>query len=640
MYFCLAKMNTMNKKTLIDLFEESVQSFPNNVFLMEKEGSEWKNTTFLQTRETVYAWGAGLQALGVQKGAHIALLSEGRNAWITGELAIFYAGAINVPLSIKLEESNDLLFRLQHSDTRYMLVSANQLHKIRKIKDQLPDILYFIILNDLPEYQDRELSMSQVARMGTERLTQAKEEFLSVGQSIQNDDPATITYTSGTTADPKGVILTHRNYTANVEQSLTLMDIPPTHRTLIILPLDHCFAHVVGFYIFMSRGASVATVQTGKTPTETLKNIPINIKEIKPNILLSVPALAKNFRKSIEMGVRAKGPMAEKLFQLGLKVAYAYNGDGWHKGKGWRCLLRPLLPLFDKLLFAKVRLALGGALEYMVGGGALLDKEMQDFYYAIGMPMYQGYGLSEATPVISSNTPVKHKFGTSGVIVKPLELLIKDAEGRRLPQGAQGEIVVRGENVMAGYWKNEAATQEALRDGYLYTGDLGYIDKDGLLVVLGRFKSLLIASDGEKYSPEGIEETLNASPYIQQIILYNNQSPYTTALIVPNKENLKQKLAHENWGSEDCAKKAINLIRDSIDAYRGRGHHAGTFPERWLPSAFALLPEAFTEQNGMVNSTMKIVRGKVEKHYADRIEHLYTPEGKNMYNELNLVTLI
>jgi len=629
----------MRKNTLIDLFEESVKSFSNNTFLMEKEGSEWKHTSFAQVQDTVYQWGAGLQALGVQKGDHIALLSEGRNAWIMGELSLFYAGAANVPLSIKLEESNDLLFRLLHSQTKYMMVSATQLPKIRKIKEQLPDIKHFIVFDELPEFQDREMSIREIARMGKERLATNKEEFLSVGRSIQNDDLATITYTSGTTADPKGVMLTHRNYTANVEQSLTLMDIPPTHRTLIILPLDHCFAHVVGFYIFMTRGASVATVQNGRTPMETLKNIPINIKEIRPHILLSVPALAKTFRKSIEAGIKAKGPMAEKLFKFALKVAYTYNGDGWKKGKGWRFILWPLLPLFNKLLFSKVREAMGGQLEFMIGGGALLDKEMQDFYYAIGMPMFQGYGLSEATPVISSNTPVKHKFGSSGVLVKPLEVLIKDTEGNILPQGVSGEIVVRGENVMAGYWRNETATKEALRDGYLYTGDLGYIDKDGLLVVLGRFKSLLIAADGEKYSPEGIEEALAAAPCIQQIILYNNQNPYTTALIVPNKEFLKQKLSHETWGSEVCCKKAIDLIREAIDEYRGNGRFAGAFPERWLPSTFALLPEAFTEQNGMVNSTMKIVRGKVEKHYAARIEHIYTPEGKNIYNELNMSAL-
>ena len=630
----------MNKRTLVDLFEEAVHTYPNNTFLMEKEGGKWNPTSYRQAQEHVYRWGAGLQALGVQKGDHIALLSEGRNAWIIGELAIFYAGAVNVPLSIKLEESNDLLFRLVHSDTKYIMVSAGQLPKIRKIKDQLPNVLSYIVLTNLPEYQEKEVSIQEVAQKGEERLMWDQEKVLQVGRQIANDDPATITYTSGTTADPKGVVLTHRNYTANVEQSLTLINIPQTFRTLIILPLDHCFAHVVGFYIFMTRGASVATVQTGRTPMETLRNIPINIQEVKPNVLLSVPALAKSFRKSIETGIRDKGVMAEKLFQFGLKVAYSYNGDGWRKGRGWRFILRPLLSLFDVLLFSKVRLAMGGKLEFMIGGGALLDKEMQDFYYAIGMPMYQGYGLSEATPVISSNTPPKHKFGTSGVMVKPMDLLIKDAEGCTLPVGEQGEIVVRGENVMAGYWKNDVATQETVRDGYLYTGDLGYVDKDGLLVVLGRFKSLLISSDGEKYSPEGIEEALLASsPYIQQIILYNNQSPYTVALIVPNIEKLKQKLAHETWGSELCRKKAIELVADSINEYRGRGRFAGAFPERWLPSIFALLPEAFTEQNGMVNSTMKIVRGKVEKHYAHRIDHLFTPDGKNIYNEFNMNSL-
>lgn len=186
-----------------------------------------------------------------------------------------------------------------------------------------------------------------------------KEEFLKIGQSLENDDPATITYTSGTTADPKGVILTHRNYTANVEQSLTLMDIPSSFRTLIILPLDHCFAHVVGFYIFMKKGASVATVQVGKSPMDTLKNIPTNIQEVKPDLLLSVPALAKNFRKSIENNIRKQGKAIEFLFNFALKTAYCYNRDGWNKGKKGTIVLKPLLSFFDKILFSKVRLAMG-----------------------------------------------------------------------------------------------------------------------------------------------------------------------------------------------------------------------------------------------------------------------------------------
>lgn len=305
---------------------------------------------------------------------------------------------------------------------------------------------------------------------------------------------------------------------------------------------------------------------------------------------------------------------------------------------GARFLLKPLVSLFDRVLFTKVRENFGGQLKFFIGGGALLDKDLQKFYYAIGLPMYQGYGLSEATPVISTNGPHRHTFGSSGVLVRPLDLKICDADGKELPAGEKGEIVIRGENVMAGYWKNPVSTAETVRNGWLYTGDMGYMGHDGLLYVLGRFKSLLIGSDGEKYSPEGIEEALvEHSSCIDQLILYNNQSPYTVALVVPNKDRLKKHLAHQHLdlSSDKGREEAIRIIQSQIDRFRKGGDLSALFPDRWLPAAFAILPEPFTEQNGMVNSTMKIVRGKVEKAYASRIDHLYTPEGKNPLNEEN-----
>lgn len=366
---------------------------------------------------------------------------------------MFYAGATNVPLSIKLEESNDLLFRLQHADVKYIMVSGTQLKKIRIIMDQLPLVEKVIIFDEQPGYREKEIYIADVYQIGKEWLqTHPIEQFLAIGQSIQNDDYATITYTSGTTADPKGVILTHRNYTANVEQSLSCIDIDSSWRTLVILPLDHCFAHVVGFYIFMSKGASVATVQVGRTGIETLKNIPVNIKEFKPHLILSVPALAKSFRKNIEQGIQAQGKTVTNLFWKGLEIAYRYNENGGDdRGKGWRSLLNPIVSLFDILIFSKVRENFGGELKFFIGGGALLDRDLQKFYYAIGMPMYQGYGLSEATPVISTNGPARHLFGSSGILVQPLDLKICDADGKELPCGEKGEIVIRGENVMAGY---------------------------------------------------------------------------------------------------------------------------------------------------------------------------------------------
>ena len=631
------------KKTLVDLFEQSVKRFPNNTFLLEKTGKKFEPTTYTQVKEQVYRLGAGLQALGVKKGDTMALLSEGRNMWVIGELAMFYAGAVNVPLSIKLEESNDLLFRLIHGDVKYIMVSGTQLRKIRTIKDQLTEVQKVIIFDKQDSYEDKEISLDEVLQMGDEFLKEhTMEEFLQVANSIQNDDYATITYTSGTTADPKGVVLTHRNYTANVEQSLTLVDINENWRTLIILPLDHCFAHVVGFYIMMSVGATAATVQVGRTPLETLKNIPLNIKEVKPHFILSVPALAKTFKKNIEQGIRAKGKTTLRLFNWGMKIRQVYFGDSSLDSKGVRILLKPLVDLFDKILFSKVRENFGGKLKFFIGGGALLDKDLQKFYIGIGMPMFQGYGLSEATPVISSNGPELYRFGSSGKLVKPIELKICDSEGKELPTGEMGEIVVKGENVMAGYWKNPESTADTVRDGWLYTGDLGYMTSEGLLYVKGRFKSLLISSDGEKYSPEDIEEAMvEKSPYIDQVMLYNNQSAYTTAVIVPNKDQLTRKLKQQNLtlATEEGRKAALQILDNAVNKFKKGGEFEGMFPERWLPSCFAVLPEPFTEQNQMINSTMKMVRGKIEKAYAARIEYMYTSEGKQLMNQQNIDSL-
>jgi long-chain acyl-CoA synthetase len=462
---------------------------------------------------------------------------------------------------------------------------------------------------------------------------------MAIGRSLKNDDYATITYTSGTTADPKGVVLTHRNYTANVEQALSVVSIPSTWRTLIILPLDHCFAHVVGFYIMIACGASVATTEVGRTPMETLKNIPLNIREVRPHFLLSVPALAKNFRKSIETTIRKKGKTTERLFKLALKTSYAYQSDGYNKGRGWRCLLKPAVALFDKMIYSKVRVAFGGELQFFIGGGALLDSELQRFFYAVGIPMFQGYGLSEATPVISTNAPSKrdHRFGSSGRLVKPLDIKIMNDEGKELPVGERGEIVIRGENVMAGYWKNPESTADTVRDGWLYTGDMGYMGKDGFLYVLGRFKSLLISSDGEKYSPEGMEEAMvDKSPFIDQIMIYNNQNPYTIALVVASKESINRALDERGIKGEERAREATHIIQKELAKYRTGGCYADEFPDRWVPAVIAIADEAFTEQNGLVNSTMKVVRNKVEKRFAEAIDHAYTAEGKSVDNTRNV----
>ncbi len=632
------------RTTIIDLLHDSVSKHASNPFLWEKKTTKFESTTYKETQEQSQIFAAGLMALGVKAKENIALLSEGRNDWIISELGILYTGAANVPLSIKLEESNDLTFRLNHSESKLIVVSGQQLPKIRKIVDQLPTVEKIIVLDEMDKYESNEMSKKELLEMGEKFIKKNPNAVLERSAAILPDDLATISYTSGTTADPKGVMLTHRNYTANVEQALSLMTIPTTFKTLIILPLDHCFAHVAGFYSFMASGASVATVQVGKSGFETLRNIPININEIKPNLLLSVPTLAKNFKKNIESNIRKQGKMVQWMFDTAMNMSYSYNKEGHNKGKGVQIFKKPILALFDKILFSKIREGFGGQLEYFIGGGALLDIDLQRFFYAVGMPMYQGYGLSEATPIISSNGEKRHKLGSSGYLVQPMELKICDEEGNSLPNYQKGEIVIKGENVMAGYYRNEKATAETVRDGWLYTGDLGYMDDDGFLYVLGRFKSLLISSDGEKYSPEGIEEAVvENSKLIDQCVLYNEQSQFTSAILAVNKEvlarELKQKDANLTIQSEEGKLAALKLIDAELNEYRKGGKFEGMFPERWLPSLYVLAEEDFTEANGLINSTMKVVRGKVVERYKDGLDILYSAGGKDEILKYNMKSL-
>jgi long-chain acyl-CoA synthetase len=628
-------------KTINSFFEGYAEKYAGNPMMLEKIADKWVSSSYAEIREKVHQFAAGLMSLGLKKGDRVSLISEGRNAWAISELGILFTGAINVPLSVKLMEGSDLSFRISHSASKMVIISGGQSRKLESIKNDLVTVEKFIYLDPRPEYGPKDLFFDDILETGKKFLLEKKEKFEETWQSVGENDVANICYTSGTTADPKGIMLTHRNYTANVEQGLSLMNIPAHFCSLLILPWDHSFAHTCGVYAIIASGASMASVQAGTNAMETLKNIPVNIKEIKPHFLLSVPALAKNFRKNVEKGINDKGPVIGRLFRHALKIAYTYNRLGFDKGKGWRIILKPYYKLFDKILFTKVRQGFGGNLEFFVGGGALLDIELQRFFYAIGIPMYQGYGLSEAAPIISSNAAHRHKLGSSGFLAKNLELKICDDDGIELPQGQKGEIVVKGENVMLGYWKNEKTSRETIKNGWLHTGDMGYMDKDGFLYVLGRFKSLLISDDGEKYSPEGIEEAFETSKYIDQVMLYNNQKPYTVAMVVPNKEHLKRAIREhgKDPASAEGWETALKIIESELNEYRTNGKHGDMFPQRWLPPAIAVLPVGFTEENRMMNSTMKMVRPKIMEVYADLLNFLYTPDAKNIDNERNMKSI-
>ncbi len=635
----------LNKPTIIDFVEKYVAEFSQNPFLWEKnlDTNEWDPTTYAETLRQAKRIAAGLMALGVEKGDKVSYLSEGRNMWVIGELGVLFAGAVNVPLSIKLGEATDLIFRIKHSDSKYIITSKFQLEKIRHILPDCPLVEKVIIFDEVDDKREGEIYIDEVMALGDEFLATKAQLLEERSHSIAPDDYANISYTSGTTADPKGILLTHRNYTANVEQAHSVIGVTPEDKMLIILPLDHCFAHVAGFYTMMSYGASIGTVPSGKSGKDALRNIPSSIKEFQPNVMLSVPTLAKSFKKNIETTIKKSGSTVEKLYKIALKNAIAYNKEGYNRGTSFCDIFRkPLMCLFDKIIFSKVRQGLGGKMKFFVGGGALLDIDLQKYYCAIGIPMYQGYGLSEATPIISANSPHKFIFGSSGKVVQPMEIKILDADGIEQPFGQKGEICIKGENVMAGYWKNPTSTADTIIDGWLHTGDMGYMRDAEMLYVVGRFKSLLIAADGEKYSPEGIEENMvENSKYIDGCILHNSQDPYTIALVVPNLDNLRAYAKRFNLdpASDEGKKVMLERLLKDVNMYRPGGRMEGEFPERWLPAAVCVLPEPWTEQNHFLNSSMKVVRGRVEEAYKDHMAYAYTPEGKEILNPMNLASL-
>lgn len=344
-------------KTIIELLEESVSKYGDKPFLHEaRYGEDYTSITYLDVQREAIRFAAGLIALGVEAGDRVALISEGKNNWVLGELGILHAGAVCVPLSVKLETEQDITFRINHSDTVMVLASDQQIAKLRPMKDKLPTVKRYILLDKIESVDDGEIFFDAVKELGDALLATDKKRVDDRIAAVKPESLANISYTSGTTANPKGIMLSHNNYVFNAEQAVDhLNGIPSYFRTLLILPWDHSFGHTAGIYAFMKCGASIASVAAGKSAMEILRNVPKSLKAINPHLLMSVPALAANFRKNIESGIEKKGKTAYSMFKQGLKVAYRYNGEGYNRGRGSRALLKPLVKFYDRLFFSKIR---------------------------------------------------------------------------------------------------------------------------------------------------------------------------------------------------------------------------------------------------------------------------------------------
>ena len=623
----------MTKRTVFAMLNKASSNYADKPYLSQKGDHGWDRTTFSQAKNKSIQLASAFLELGLNYKDKVAILSEAKIDWVVAEFAALYAGAISVPLSIKLLPE-EVPFRVNHSDSKLFIISENTLEKVISHWNLYENKALKLVVLDQPSQkiskqcktynfdESKLYFIDDLYQLGQDKLEQNQLKIEQIEHHIHENDVVTISYTSGTTGNPKGIMLTHLNYYSNSHQAVKTFQIRELISTLIILPTDHSFAHTVGIYTALVKGISLHFVDARGGGMNALKNIPINLIEANPNFLLTVPALTSNFINKFREGIQAKGSFIEGIFNRGINAAIKRNGDGFSKPDLWVQISTFFnYKIADLLIFNKLKSIFGSNIEFFVGGGALLDIKQQQFYQAIGVPVYQGYGLTEAAPIISTNTPYNHKMGTSGKVLGNISCKICDEKGSEVAQGVKGEIVVKGDNIMKGYYKNEKATHETLKDNWLYTGDLGYLDDDNYLVVVGREKALLISEDGEKYSPEEIEEAIvNSSTFIQQVMIYNDHKKYTTALLTLHILNVQQWIRDQQISSFD---EVIGQIKTEMLLFEKQLEFKGKFPKKWIPSQFQIIEQEFSEANKMINSTLKMVRHAITETYQDRLELMY-----------------
>jgi long-chain acyl-CoA synthetase len=643
------------KRTVLRMMDEAASTWGSDPYTLKKGPSGWLAFSFRSARERSRDFAAWLSLKGYGKGDRLAILAEGSPEWVMAESGMLCAACVSVPLSIKLL-AEEIPFRLDHSEARAVCTTKNQLEKVLGSFASLADkAIALVYLDEDPVYarevaagygvsSDRIVGFDEACAEGRAALVTPGSPLAArldeIAAAVEEDDPVNICYTSGTTGNPKGIVLTHLNYWTNCHDAVALFDGPYHFKTLLVLPVDHSFAHTVGLYTALVCGISLYFVDSRGGGIATLRNIPINLRESSPTFVFTVPALSGNFMKKIIAGVEEKGGLVEKLFKAGIAAGIAYNGDGFNKpplivrAKAFFPYKFAKAIVFDKIK----RMIFGDRIRFCVGGGALLDVKQQEFFAAFGCPVYQGYGLTEAAPIISSNASGKgkHKFGTSGLVAPSVECRLLREDGTEAAVGENAEIVIRGGNVMKGYYKNPEATAEAIRDGWLYTGDLAHRDEDGFLVVVGREKALLIAEDGEKYSPEEIEEAVTFSTdLVDQIMVWCEQRKYVTALVSLDADKVSRLIKAEGLTE---ASALLERLKIEFNGYRDDPKAKKVQPA-WMPTVFQIVPAPFSDKDGTVNSTMKIVRHRIAEVYAELIDYSYTPEGCKTGNDHNLATL-
>lgn len=578
-------------------------------FLSKKEGS-YREFIFQDAARQIKQIAGGLVALGVKRGEKVAIISQNSLEWALTDYAILSLGAVTVPIYPSLL-AHQVAYILKDSEA--VAVVSSDLEQFKKVAQCRDDCvhLHSVVVIDAPDSGKDYLSFAELLKKGAE-YTSGNPNYV-MEQSVQQkpSDLATIIYTSGTTGEPKGVMLTHGNILSNIEGSLHHLDVSENDTFLSFLPLSHVFERMAGHFLATSCGAAIGYA-------ESIDSVAANMAEVRPTVMASVPRLYEKIYARILENVEMGPPLKRKIFYWAISVGREYITCVMNK-KPVGKLLGIKRKLAYKLVFSKLVERVGGRLRFFASGGAPLAKEIAEFFGSAGLMIYEGYGLTETSPVIAVNKHTHFKFGTVGPVLPNVEVKIAE----------DGEILTRGPHVMIGYYRKEAETEDAIdADGWFYTGDIGFLDEDGLLTITDRKKNIIVTSGGKNIAPQSIENILIQSKYIEQAMVVGDKRKFCCAVIVPAFEAVqswieKNELSFETQAEMVKSPAVRELIRGEIDAVNQNLASFETIKD------FILSPQVFSIESGELTPSLKIKRKIVLDRFKIEIERIYSGNGNS-----------
>ncbi len=589
---------TYDPATITSLVDKGLANNETGIISSTKRKGSWKETSIEEFKTKAKHLALGLYAMGVRKGDRVSLHSENSTQWLMCDYALLSIGAVNVPI-YTTQPGDQIKYILENSEAKFHIYSTDDLFE--SLKPHYSEIKTLdAVITIFGEVSGNILSLDSIIEKGKEKEEEDPQLYQKLRDEVKPDDLASFIYTSGTTGPPKGVMLSHNNIASNI--FVAMERVPFDYKTerelkmLSFLPLSHIFERMLD-YTYMHMGYPIYYI-------ETLDEIVDDIKHVKPHFFATVPRLLEKVYAKMKSKPNELSGLQKKLFIWALNLAEKRDVERNDSGLKYK--------IADKLIFSKMRDALGGNLIGMISGGAALSPVLMQFFNGIGFYCGQGYGLTETSPVISVTDRQNLRIGSVGKVITGVEVKIAE----------DGEIVTKGPNVMQGYFKMPEATKEVLQDGWLKTGDIGKIDKDGFLYVTDRKKDLFKLSTGKYVAPQNIENMLANHPYIEQASVVGNAQKFCGALIVPAFETVGEKIGVDPNNKEEIANsdKARELIQKAVDEINP------SLAEWEQVKNFKLITKPFTIDDGELTPTLKMKRRVIQDKFSKQIEEIYEEE--------------